>query len=93
MLSTYVVGQATVALSLAVMVFIGYKIIRMPSAILLASITFILAFIPFIGFFISMIIPYIIAIIVGPQMILRLSILVLVAQTLKGRVVVPFIMG
>lgn len=92
-LSTYVVGQATVALSLAVMVFIGYKIIRMPSAILLASITFILAFIPFIGFFISMIIPYIIAIIVGPQMILRLSILVLVAQTLKGRVVVPFIMG
>lgn len=92
-LSTYVVGQATVALSLAVMVFIGYKIIRMPSAILLASITFILAFIPFIGFFISMIIPYIIAIIVGPQMILKLSILVLIAQTLKGRVVVPFIMG
>lgn len=92
-LSTYVVGQATVALSLATMVFIGYKIIKMPSAILLASVTFVLAFIPFIGFFISMIIPYIIAIIVGPYMILRLSILVLVAQTLKGRVVVPFIMG
>ena len=92
-LSTYVVGQAIVAFSLASMVFIGYKIIKMPSAILLASITFILAFIPFIGFFISMIIPYIIAIIVGPWMILRLTILVLVAQTLKGRVVVPFIMG
>lgn len=92
-LSTYVVGQATVALSLAMMVFIGYKIIKMPSAILLASITFILAFIPFIGFFISMIIPYIITIIVGPRMILKLSILVLIAQTLKGRVVVPFIMG
>lgn len=92
-LSTYVIGQATVAFSLAAMVFIGYKIIGMPSALLLSSITFILAFIPFIGFFISMIIPYIIAIIVGPEMILRLSILVLVAQTLKGRVVVPFIMG
>lgn len=92
-LSTYVIGQAIVALSLATMVFIGYKIIKMPSAILLASITFILAFIPFIGFFISMIIPYMIAIILGPQMILRLSILVLIAQTLKGRVVVPFIMG
>lgn len=92
-LSTYVVGQATVALSLASMVFIGYKIIKMPSALLLASITFILAFIPFIGFFISMIIPYIIAIVVGPRMILKLTILVLIAQTLKGRVVVPFIMG
>ena len=92
-LSTYVIGQAIVALSLASMVFIGYKIIKMPSAVLLSSITFILAFIPFIGFFISMIIPYMIAIILGPQMILRLSILVLIAQTLKGRVVVPFIMG
>lgn len=92
-LSTYVVGQATVALSLATMVFIGYKIIGMPSGIVLASMTFILAFIPFIGFFISMIIPYIIAIVVGIEMVVKLSILVLIAQTLKGRVVVPFIMG
>ena len=69
-LSTYIIGQATVALSLALMIFVGYLIIGMPSALFLAFTTFILAFIPFLGFFISMI-----------------------AQTLKGRVVVPFIMG
>ena len=88
-LSTYVIGQATVALALSTMVFIGYKIIKMPSALILASTTFLLAFIPFVGFFISMIIPYIIAIVLG----IKLSVLLVIAQTLKGRVVVPFIMG
>lgn len=92
-LSSYIIGQATVAISLATMVFIGYKVIGMPSALLLASITFILAFIPFVGFFISMIIPYIIAVSVGTHMLIRLTLLFIIAQTLKGRVVVPFIMG
>lgn len=92
-LSSYIIGQATVAMSLATMVFIGYEVIRMPSALLLASTTFILAFIPFVGFFISMIIPYIIAAAVGTHMLIRLTFLFIIAQTLKGRVVVPFIMG
>lgn len=92
-LFTYIRGQAIVALSLATMVFIGYKIIGIPSALILASTTFILAFIPFVGFFISMMIPYIIAIVMGFQMVIKLSILFIIAQTLKGRVVVPLIMG
>ena len=92
-LSTYIIGQAKVALSLAAMVYIGYKIIGMPSGGLLASITFVLAFIPFVGFLISMMVPYIIAITMGYSMIIKLSLLFIIAQTLKGRVVVPFIMG
>ena len=92
-LSSYIIGQATVALSLAIMVFIGYKIIGMPGALFLAGSTFVLAFIPFVGFFISMIIPYILAASMGLGMIIKLTILFIIAQTLKGRVVVPFIMG
>lgn len=92
-LSSYIIGQATVALSLAIMVFIGYKIIGMPGALFLAGSTFVLAFIPFVGFFISMIIPYILAASMGLDMIIKLTILFIIAQTLKGRVVVPFIMG
>lgn len=92
-LSAYIIGQAKVAVSLATMMFIGYKVIGMINPLLLASVTFILAFIPFIGFFISLILPYIIAIALGWNMILKLSVLVLVAQTLKGRIVVPLIMG
>ena len=65
----------------------------MPSALFLAFTTFILAFIPFLGFFISMIVPYVIAIAMGFNMIIKLTILFIIAQTLKGRVVVPFIMG
>lgn len=92
-LSSYILGQATVALSLAIMVYTGYKIIGMTSPMLLASVTFILAFIPFIGFLISMIIPFALAISMGMPMVIKLFILFLVAQTLKGRLVVPLIMG
>ncbi|VYU55649.1 AI-2E family transporter [Clostridium tertium] len=92
-LSSYIVGQAKVALSLSIMMFIGYKIIGMMNPLILASVTFILAFIPFIGFFISLVLPYIISIALGWNMILKLSILVLIAQILKGRIIVPIIMG
>lgn len=92
-LSSYIIGQAKVALSLSIMMFIGYKIIGMVNPMILASVTFVLAFIPFIGFFISLVLPYIIAIALGWNMILKLSILVLIAQVLKGRIIVPLIMG
>ncbi|MDF2879862.1 MAG: putative permease [Clostridiaceae bacterium] len=92
-LTAYVNGQAKVALSLSIMIFIGYKIIRLPNSLVLSSITFILAFIPFVGFFISMIIPIIIAFSMGWLMILRLALVFIVVQTLKGRVFVPIIMS
>lgn len=92
-LSHYVIGQASVAMALASMIFIGYLIIGMPSGLMLASTTLVLAFIPFIGFFISMIIPYVIAISMGLNMVLKLTVLFIIAQTLKGRVVVPAIMS
>jgi predicted PurR-regulated permease PerM len=92
-LSHYVIGQAKVALSLAVMVFLGYKIVGIPNALLLSVITFTLAFIPFIGFFISMIIPTVIALDMGFYIFLKLIVLFIIVQTLKGRVVVPAIMA
>lgn len=92
-LSSYIIGQVKVALSLATMMYLGYKFIGMINPLLLASVTFVLAFIPFIGFFISLTLPYIIAIALGVNMILKLTILVLIAQTLKGRLIVPLIMG
>ncbi len=92
-LSHYVTGQAKVAFSLATLIFIGYKIIGMPDAMLLSSITFILAFIPFVGFFIAMIIPVVIAVSMGVSMIIKLIVVFIVVQTLKGRVVVPIVMS
>ncbi|GEM_PF-247732 len=92
-LESYVTGQAKVALSLSIMIFVAYKIIGIPNALLFSSITFILAFIPFIGFFISMIIPSIIALSMGFVMIVKLLIVFILVQTLKGRVVVPAIMS
>ncbi|MBX4270731.1 AI-2E family transporter [Clostridium estertheticum] len=93
LLDAYVTGQAKVALSLSIMIFVAYKIIGIPNALLFSSITFILAFIPFIGFFISMIIPTIIALSMGIFMFGKLVIVFIIIQTLKGRVVVPTIMS
>jgi len=92
-LDAYVTGQAKVALSLSIMIFVAYKIIGIPNALLFASITFILAFIPFIGFFISMIVPSIIALSMGFIMMGKLAIVFIIVQTLKGRIVVPQIMS
>lgn len=92
-LNAYVTGQLIVAFSLATMIYIGYKIIHMPNALIWSFFTFILGFIPFIGFFISMIIPSIIAISKGLYMIIKLIIVFITVQTLKGRVVVPLIMS
>ncbi len=92
-LSHYVTGQAKVALSLSIMIFTGYKIIGMPNAMILSTITFILAFIPFVGFFISMIIPIVIALGMGIIMFGKLMVVFIIVQTLKGRVVVPAIMA
>jgi predicted PurR-regulated permease PerM len=92
-LSHYVTGQAKVALSLSLMILLGYKIIGMPDALLLSTITFILAFIPFVGFFISMIIPGVIALSMGLSITLKFIAMFIIVQTLKGRVIVPAIMS
>ncbi|MDD3224444.1 MAG: AI-2E family transporter [Clostridium sp.] len=92
-LNHYVTGQAKVALSLSIMIFIGYKIIGIPNALILCVITFVLAFIPFVGFFISMIIPTAIAISMGLSMVVKLILVFIIVQTLKGRIVVPTIMA
>lgn len=92
-LSHYVNGQAKVALYLSLMIFLGYKIIGIPDALLLSMITFILAFIPFVGFFISMIIPGVIALSMGVSVTLKFLIMFIIVQTLKGRVVVPAVMS
>lgn len=89
----YITGQASVAFCLAVLVFIGYWILSFPGKLILAISTFILAFIPFLGFFISMIVPYIIALTLGIPMIIKLTIVFMIAQTIKGRFVVPLIMS
>jgi predicted PurR-regulated permease PerM len=92
-LNSYVTGQSKVALALSIMIFIGYKAIGMPNAFLLASITFVLAFIPFIGFLISMIFPTAIALSMGFTMVVKLATTFAIAQVLKSRVVVPAIMA
>ncbi|MEQ8197719.1 MAG: AI-2E family transporter [Clostridiaceae bacterium] len=92
-LSRYITGQATVATFLSIFVFIGYLILNFPGKFFLALSTFILAFIPFLGFFISMIIPYIIAFSISYSMVIKLTLVFMISQTIKGRFIVPLVMS
>lgn len=89
----YITGQASVAFCLSILVFLGYWFLKFPAKLILALSTFILAFIPFLGFFISMIVPYIIAVTLGVKMVIKLTVVFMIAQTIKGRFVVPLIMS
>ncbi|MBQ6820181.1 MAG: AI-2E family transporter [Clostridium sp.] len=92
-LQSYILGQTKIALLLSIVMYIGYKFIGILNPLLLAFSTFILAFIPFIGFFISLILPFILAISLGFNIVLKLSILAFIVQVIKGRIIVPLIMG
>ena len=92
-LSAYVIGQGLIALSLAIMMFIGFKIVGIHYAASIGLITFMLSLIPFIGFFIAMIIAYIVTIPFGLFGLISLTILIIIVQIIKNRFVAPYVLG
>lgn len=93
MLQTYFLGQIVVAGILGVLTYIGYLIIGIPNALFLATFTMILSIIPLLGPFIGMIPAVFIGWTVGPFMILKVFIVLIVTQQLEGNIVRPKVMG
>jgi len=93
LLQTYFLGQIVVAGILGVLTYIGYLIIGIPNALFLATFTMILSIIPLLGPFIGMIPAVFIGWTVGPFMILKVFIVLIVTQQLEGNIVRPKVMG
>ncbi|MDN4495200.1 AI-2E family transporter [Ureibacillus aquaedulcis] len=92
-LRNYVQGQVLISLILASMMYIGYLIIQLDYALLLALFAFFMNMIPFIGPWISLAPALVIAVIQDPILVVWVAVITLVAQQLESNLITPNIMG
>lgn len=93
-LSSYIVGQMMVALSIGIMMFIGYLIIGIKYSLILAIFATVTALIPFFGAAIGVIPAVLISLTSGdPFMVLKVLLVMAVVQQVDGNLISPQIMG
>lgn len=90
---SYIQGEILVALSLGILLFLGYLIIGLDYAFVLALIATVTAIIPFIGATIGVIPALIVAAFTSPAMLLKMAIVWGVGQFIQGNIIEPNIMG
>ncbi|MFC4099667.1 AI-2E family transporter [Paenibacillus xanthanilyticus] len=92
-IATYVRGQITVAICVGLLLLIGYLIIGIDYAVLLALAAMLTNVIPYIGAFIAAVPAVLVASVDSPMMIVKVLIVTLVAQQIEGNLISPQIMG
>ncbi|MBB3113576.1 putative PurR-regulated permease PerM [Paenibacillus phyllosphaerae] len=92
-ISTYIRGQITVAVCVGVLLLIGYFIIGIEYAVLLALAAMLTNVIPYVGAFISAVPAVLVAAVDSPMMVVKVLIVTLVAQQIEGNLISPQIMG
>ncbi len=92
-LSLYIRGQILISTILATLLFIGYSIIGLNFALLLAVFAFFMNIIPFIGPWIAFVPALLIAVFQDPVTVIWVSLITLVAQQTDANLITPNIMG
>ncbi len=92
-LSAYIQGQILVSFCIGVMMYIGFVIIGLDYALLLAAIASVTSVVPYLGPTIAITPALIIAIVTSPFMLIKLAIVWTVVQLLEGKFISPQIMG
>ncbi|SFI89706.1 AI-2E family transporter [Thermoflavimicrobium dichotomicum] len=92
-LSSYIKGQVLVSLFVGLVVYIGYLIIDLDYALILALGAVFTNVIPFVGPLIGTIPALMVAWIHSPMMVIKVLIVAVIAQQLEGNVVSPLVMG
>ncbi|MGF0112586.1 AI-2E family transporter [Streptococcus sp. SGI.013] len=92
-LSSYVQGQVTVAIVVAILFSIMFSIIQLRYATTLAIIAGILNMVPYLGSFLAMIPAFILAMVAGPIMVIKVAVVFIIEQTIEGRFVTPLVIG
>lgn len=90
---SYVQGQLLVALSLGALLIVGYLIIGLDYAFVLALIATLTAVIPFIGATVGVIPALFVAAFTSPAMLLKMAVVWALAQFIQGNIIEPSIMG
>lgn len=92
-LRSYIQGQFLISAILAMLIFIGYKIIGLEYALLLALFALFMNLIPFIGPWIAVTPAVVIAFLDEPKMVILVGIVTLVAQQIDSNLITPNVMG
>nr|WP_026907783.1 AI-2E family transporter [Paucisalibacillus globulus] len=92
-LSSYIQGQLLVSLSIGIMLFIGYSIIKLDYALSLALFGMMMCIVPFIGPFIAVIPAVVVGVFEDPMNVVWIAIIMIIAQQIEGNFISPNIMG
>lgn len=92
-ISQYIRGQIIVAIIVGIMFAVLFAIIGLDYAVSLSVLAGVLNVIPYLGSIIAFIPAFVIAIFMGPVMVMKFLVVVLIEQTLEGRIVQPQILG
>lgn len=90
---SYVRGELLVAISVAIMFYIGYLIIGLDYALILSITAGLLNLIPYLGSIMASIPALILGAFVSPLQLVKVIIVIIIEQTLEGRVISPQILG
>lgn len=90
---SYVRGQLLVAITVAIIFYIGYRIIDLEYALILSILAGILNMVPYLGSIIAAGPALIIGAFVSPFQLLQVILVLTVEQLIEGRIVSPLIIG
>lgn len=92
-LSSFIVSRVLINVALGVMMFLGFLIIGLPYALLLAVISIFLNFIPYVGAVAASIPVVIIGLLESPSMALWSLVVVIAAQQIQDNWLSPIVFG
>ncbi|GIN71851.1 AI-2E family transporter [Bacillus sp. J14TS2] len=92
-LRSYIQGQLLISTILAALIWIGYMILGVPYALLLAIFALFMNLIPFVGPWIAVTPALIIAYLQDPKLVIGVAIVTLVAQQTDSNFITPNVMG
>jgi len=92
-LSSYIVGQMTVALAIGILMFIGYLIVDLKYSLILAIFAMLTCIIPFFGPWIGIIPALLIALTISPLMVVKVLFIMLFVQQIDNNFISPTVMG
>lgn len=91
--SKFLSGQCVEACILGTLIFISFSIARIPYAALIGVLTTVLAFIPYVGSFLSCFIGAFLVLIADPSKVLVAIIVYLVVQFIENQFIYPHVVG
>ena len=92
-LANYVRGQITVAIVVALMFIVFFKIIGLRYAVTLGVTAGFLNLVPYLGSFLAMLPALVLGLVAGPEMFVKVVIVFIDEQTIEGRFVSPLVLG